>query len=178
MQDGASDAAEAASCVFPSSVPEPCSRNLCSAIKASSCSSADTVTDGISEAITVKTLSSQHQPGAPRIARKARDPTTKGDATETRDKQATHKYKSNLGTEATADNLCIDTGQPQVNGHKDTVAVPGRQIHAEAKLGKTTPEAEPSRAPKGKKQNLAVHLKASTIHSETFPNGALTWAVP
>ena len=42
--------------------------------------------------------------------------------------------------------------------------------------GKLTREQSSSKAASGK--NLTVHLKASTIHSETFPNGALTSAVP
>ena len=42
--------------------------------------------------------------------------------------------------------------------------------------GKLTREQSLSKAASGK--NLTVHLKASTIHSETFPNGALTLAIP
>ena len=168
MQAGASDAAEAVPRLFPSSVPEPCSRNLCSAIKASSCSSADTATDGISQAITGETLFSQHKHGAPRIARNARDPTTKGDATETRDKQATRKYKSNRGTEAIRLITCeLTQDNPKSTVTKLQWPYPEGQVHTEATLGKATPEAEPDRAPK----------KQPSPHGDLFLCGALLQTV-
>ena len=61
----------------------------------------------------------------------------------------------------------IDTGRTQVTVSKQQLG---------AGSGKLTREQSSSKAASGK--NLAVHLKTSTIHSETFPNGALTLAVP
>ena len=58
--------------------------------------------------------------------------------------------------------MWIDTGRTQVTVSKQQLG---------AGSGKLTREQSKSKAASGK--NLTVHLKASTIHSETFPNGAL-----